>query len=77
MRIRVNLLLPGGATRTGMVPAETPAEVQARLLRPEIMQAPAVFLASDASQGLTGRRVIATEWSEANPQGRAIGEGIG
>jgi NAD(P)-dependent dehydrogenase (short-subunit alcohol dehydrogenase family) len=76
-RIRVNILLPGGATNTGMVPAETPADVQARLLQPEIMKAPAVFLASDSSQELTGRRLIATEWSAANPQGRAILEGIG
>jgi 3-oxoacyl-[acyl-carrier protein] reductase len=76
-RIRVNLLLPGGATNTGMVPAETPMEVQARLLQPEIMQAPAVFLASDAAHDLTGRRLIAAEWSEAHPQGRAIVEGIG
>ena len=76
-RIRVNILLPGGATNTGMVPAETPAEVQARLLQPEIIQAPAVFLASDASQELTGRRLIATEWSAERPQGRAIVEGPG
>ena len=75
--IRVNILLPGGITNTGMVPAETPANIQARLLQPEIIQAPAVFLASDASQELTGRRLIATEWSPANPQGRAIVEGIG
>jgi len=76
-RIRVNLLLPGSATNTGMVPASTPADVQARMLQPEIMQAPAVFLASDASRELTGRRLIASEWSAANPQGRAIVEGIG
>jgi 3-oxoacyl-[acyl-carrier protein] reductase len=50
---------------------------QARLLQPEIMQAPAVFLASDASQALTGRRLIAKEWSAERPQGRAIVEGIG
>lgn len=75
-RIRINLLLPGGATNTGMVPAEAPADVQARLLQPEIMKAPAVFLASDASQELTGHRLIATEWSAAHPHGRAILEGI-
>jgi NAD(P)-dependent dehydrogenase (short-subunit alcohol dehydrogenase family) len=80
-RIRVNVLLPGGITNTGMLPAETPAEVlareQVRILQPEIMQAPAVFLASDASQALTGRRLIAKEWSAESPQGRAIVEGIG
>ncbi len=80
-RIRVNVLLPGGITNTGMLPAQTPAEVlaheQARILQPEIMQAPAVFLASDASQELTGRRLIATEWSAESQEGRAIVEGIG
>jgi NAD(P)-dependent dehydrogenase (short-subunit alcohol dehydrogenase family) len=76
-RIRVNMLLPGGATNTGMVPASTPADVQARLLQPEIIQASAVFLASDASRELTGRRLMATEWSAESPQGRAIVEGIG
>ncbi len=76
-RIRVNILLPGGATNTGMVPALTPADVQARLLQPEIIQAPAVFLASDASQALTGRRLVTTEWSAEHFQGRAIVEGIG
>ncbi|GHO77964.1 3-oxoacyl-ACP reductase [Ktedonobacter sp. SOSP1-85] len=76
-RIRVNILLPGGATNTGMVPAQTPADLQARLLQPEIIQAPAVFLASDASRELTGHRLIATEWSAERQEGRAIVEGIG
>lgn len=76
-RIRVNILLPGAATNTGMVPAETPEHIWASLLQPEIMQAPAVFLASDAAQELTGRRLIANEWSAEHPQGKAIVEGIG
>jgi 3-oxoacyl-[acyl-carrier protein] reductase len=75
--IRVNILLPGSITNTGMVPAAMPVDFQATMLQPEIIQAPAVFLASDASRELTGRRLIATEWSTANPQGRAIVEGIG
>jgi 3-oxoacyl-[acyl-carrier protein] reductase len=75
-QIRVNILLPGGATNTGMLPAEIPADLHTRLLQPEIIQAPAVFLASDASQELTGRRLVATEWSEEHPQGTAILEGI-
>lgn len=76
-RIRVNVLLPGGPTNTGMVPAETPVDVQARLLQPEIMKAPAVFLASDDSHELTGRRLIATEWSVGSQEGKALVEGIG
>jgi NAD(P)-dependent dehydrogenase (short-subunit alcohol dehydrogenase family) len=74
--IRVNVLLPGGATRTGMVPADVPEQVQSRLLAPEIIQAPAVFLASDASREITGHRLIAAEWSLEEPQGRAIFEEI-
>jgi NAD(P)-dependent dehydrogenase (short-subunit alcohol dehydrogenase family) len=76
-RIRVNILLPGGATNTGMIPSDTSEDVRTRLIQPEIMQAPAVFLASDASQGLTGRRLIATEWNTMHPSGKGIAEGIG
>lgn len=76
-QIRVNLLLPGGATDTGMVPPETPEHVRSQFLPPEIVQAPAVFLASDESQALTGRRLIANEWSPEHPDGKAILEGIG
>jgi 3-oxoacyl-[acyl-carrier protein] reductase len=76
-RIRVNILLPGGATNTGMIPSDTSEDVRTRLIQPEIMKAPAVFLASDASQGLTGRRLIATEWNTMNPSGKGIAEGIG
>ena len=75
--IRVNILLPGGATNTGMIPANTPQEVRAHLLQPEIMVAPAVFLASDASRSVTGRRLIATEWSPSTLVGKAIADGIG
>ncbi|MBA2285656.1 MAG: SDR family oxidoreductase [Ktedonobacteraceae bacterium] len=75
--IRVNILLPRGATSTGMLPSATPEDVRARLLQPEIMKAPAVFLASDASEGLTGHRLIATEWDMEHPLGKSIAEGIG
>jgi NAD(P)-dependent dehydrogenase (short-subunit alcohol dehydrogenase family) len=76
-RIRVNILLPGGATNTGMIPFDASENVRAKLIQPEIMQAPAVFLASDESQGITGRRLTATEWSRENAMGREITEGIG
>ena len=74
--IRVNILLPGGATNTGMLPSGAPEDMRAGLLQPEIMKAPAVFLASDASVGVTGRRLVATEWSTEHPLGQAIVEGI-
>ncbi|MEP7290057.1 MAG: SDR family oxidoreductase [Chloroflexota bacterium] len=75
--IRVNILLPGGATNTGMLPADASETMRANMLQPEIMQAPAVFLASDASVGVTGHRLIAAEWNIAHPLGTAIAEGIG
>jgi len=70
--IRVNVLLPGGATNTGMVPAETPENIRVAMLQPEIIKAPAVFLASDESRDITGHRLIANKWSMENPQGNAI-----
>jgi len=75
--IRVNILLPGGATNTGMIPAGSLQEVRDNLLQPEIMVAPAVFLASDASRSLTGRRLVATEWSLSSSAGKAVADGIG
>ena len=55
----VNLLAPGGATATGMVPDTVPEAV--RLLSPEIVVGPALHLAvTDRS----GQRILATEWNE-------------
>ncbi|MGI4734755.1 MAG: SDR family NAD(P)-dependent oxidoreductase [Janthinobacterium lividum] len=63
--IDVNMLLPGGATDTGMIPAAAKAELAGKfqLLSPEVMAEPIVFLASDASNGITGQRVVATEFA--------------
>jgi gluconate 5-dehydrogenase len=65
--IDVNLLLPGGATRTGMTPDDAPADVQARWLDPAIMGPPVVWLASPASDGVTDQRVVATEFAGHPP----------
>jgi gluconate 5-dehydrogenase len=60
--VTVNLLLPGGPTATGMVPDEIPDEFRARLLPPEIMGPPIVWLASDAGAGVHDQRIVATEF---------------
>jgi gluconate 5-dehydrogenase len=60
--VTVNILLPGGATRTGMVPDGVPAETQAAFLDPAVMGAPIVWLASDRAAGVHGRRIIANEF---------------
>jgi len=61
--IDVNLLLPGGATRTGMVPDSIPQDAQVTWLDPAIMGPPIVWLASPASDGLTDQRIVATEFA--------------
>jgi NAD(P)-dependent dehydrogenase (short-subunit alcohol dehydrogenase family) len=62
--VTVNLLLPGGATRTGMVPDDAPDEIQAGLLDPAIMGPPIVWLASDEAAGVHDERIVATEFDQ-------------
>lgn len=75
--IRLNVLLPGGATGTGMIPQGLSEEARSRLLRPEIVAAPAVYLASGHSRHLSGHRLVATEWSPQSPDGRPAADGLG
>lgn len=65
--VTVNALLPGGPTRTGMVPDTVPESIQRKLLDPEIMGAPLVWLVSDAAAGVTGKRINAASWDPALP----------
>jgi 3-oxoacyl-[acyl-carrier protein] reductase len=66
--VTVNALLPGGASRTGMIPPGFP-ENAAALLDPAIMVPPLLYLASSSSDGVTGRRFIATLWPATEPAG--------
>jgi NAD(P)-dependent dehydrogenase (short-subunit alcohol dehydrogenase family) len=59
--VTVNILLPGGATETGMLPAEhRPAGLQA--IDPAVMGPPVVWLASAAADGVHDERIVATEF---------------
>jgi NAD(P)-dependent dehydrogenase (short-subunit alcohol dehydrogenase family) len=58
----VNILLPGGATATGMIPEDTPPEIRAALLEPEIMRAPIVWLGSAEAAGVHGERIVASDF---------------
>ena len=62
--VTVNLLLPGGATDTGMVPDDTPTEARERLLDPAIMGPPIVWLASPAAAGVHDERIIAAGFEQ-------------
>lgn len=58
--VTVNLLLPGGATATGMIPDGVPAGRE--LLDPAVMGPPVVWLASDEAAGVHDERIVATEF---------------
>jgi len=60
--VRVNILLPGGATATGMVPGDVSPEMQARLLDPAIMGPPVVWLASEEAAAVHDQRIVGTEF---------------
>jgi NAD(P)-dependent dehydrogenase (short-subunit alcohol dehydrogenase family) len=61
--VTANVLVPGGGVRTNMVPDHS----RPGLLEPEVMQEPVVWLASTASDGFNGRRIIAQFWDEELP----------
>lgn len=62
--VTVNLLLPGGATATGMIPEEASESMRARLLDPAVMGPPIVWLASPEAGGVHDERIVATEFQE-------------
>jgi gluconate 5-dehydrogenase len=61
--VTVNLLLPGGATRTGMVPDEHAAALP-NLHEPDIMGPPIVWLASAAAAGVNDERIVAASFDD-------------
>ncbi|MCB8814531.1 SDR family NAD(P)-dependent oxidoreductase [Desulfosporosinus shakirovi] len=62
--ITVNMLLPGRATDTGMIPEDINRQIKSPLLRPIVMIKPIIFLASSMSDGLTAERITALEFSK-------------
>ncbi|MFG2052671.1 SDR family NAD(P)-dependent oxidoreductase [Micromonospora sp. NPDC048930] len=59
--VTVNLLLPGGATVTGMLPLDSVPEGQ-RFLEPAVMGPPIVWLASDEAAGVHDERIVAADF---------------
>lgn len=62
--ITVNLLAPGGATATGMIPEGVNEEIRGALLDPAIMGPPICWLASADSDAITDCRIVATEFAQ-------------
>jgi len=59
--VTVNLLLPGGATVTGMLPRDVVPEGRA-FLEPDVMGPPIVWLASDDAAGVHDERIVAADF---------------
>jgi NAD(P)-dependent dehydrogenase (short-subunit alcohol dehydrogenase family) len=68
--VSVNVLIPGGPTDTRMVPASAPF-ARSEMIPPAAMAPPAQWLASPASDGVTGRRFVAGLWDPALPPEQA------
>ena len=64
VRVTVNVLVPGGPANTNLVAQDAPFD-RAALIQPDVMQAPVVWLASEASTSMHGQRVIAYYWDES------------
>ena len=64
--VTVNVLVPGGMASTDLIPDDTDHQRE-NMINPEVMQAPVVWLASDASDGINGQRFIGYYWDEDLP----------
>jgi NAD(P)-dependent dehydrogenase (short-subunit alcohol dehydrogenase family) len=64
-----NVLVPGGTTATALVGEQ--AGDRARMLQPEIMVPPLLWLLSDEARGVNGRRFVAADWDAALPPAQA------
>jgi NAD(P)-dependent dehydrogenase (short-subunit alcohol dehydrogenase family) len=62
--VTCNVLIPGGAADTTMIPDHAPVD-RSKLVAPEAMGPPVCFLASDASDGINKMRFVARGWNEA------------
>jgi 3-oxoacyl-[acyl-carrier protein] reductase len=62
--IRVNTIQPGGVTDTALLPGWIDPEYRARMHRPSVVRALAVYLAGDESRFVTGRSLVAAEWNK-------------
>ena len=64
--VTANVLVPGGPANTNLIPQDAPYD-RDQLIQPPVMEKPVVWLASEASNGINGRRFIAYHWDETVP----------
>jgi NAD(P)-dependent dehydrogenase (short-subunit alcohol dehydrogenase family) len=67
--VTANVLVPGGVTNTPLVGDD--AGDRSRMLQPDIMVPPLLWLVSDAADGVNARRFIAADWERSLPPAQA------
>jgi NAD(P)-dependent dehydrogenase (short-subunit alcohol dehydrogenase family) len=67
--VTVNVLVPGGITNTPMV-SESGFD-RAKMIQPEVMAPPLLWLVSDAAGKVTGRRFLGVHWDPKLPPEQA------
>src|ERR1700724_548237 len=68
--VTVNVLVPGGVTNTPMIADEAGFD-RTKLIQPEVMVPPLLWLVSDAAAKVTGRRFLGVHWDRALPPEQA------
>jgi NAD(P)-dependent dehydrogenase (short-subunit alcohol dehydrogenase family) len=66
--VTANVLVPGGVTDTPLV---GDAGDRTKMLQPEIMVPPLLWLVSDAAASVSGKRFIAADWNVSLPAAQA------
>jgi 3-oxoacyl-[acyl-carrier protein] reductase len=72
--VTANTLNPGGVVATELHMAKNPGR---KWVQPAVMNAPILFLASDASNGISGRRYVGTKWDPDAPRETALQQASG
>ena len=67
--VTANVLVPGGVTNTPLVGED--AGERSKMLQPEIMVPPLLWLVSDAAADVTAKRFIAVDWDRSLPAAQA------
>src|SRR5499427_3218378 len=68
--VTVNVLVPGGVTNTPMISDEAGFD-RNKLIQPEVMVPPLLWLVSEAAAKVTGRRFLGVHWDAALSPERA------
>ena len=68
--VTVNVLVPGGMTNTPMI-SDSAGFARDRLIQPEVMVPPLLWLVSDMAGAATGRRFLAAHWDPGLPPAEA------